>query len=222
MSHRRSGPSFSTPVAILALGLLTLVGCGGTDPTVSQAPTTSEAPPTSTPPPTGVTLAVGERCEASGSGCPAIRSDRIGPLSIAMPNDEAIADGWAFEPFIDGGPLGCGYLHKSDVGVSGQSYDGQVDFVETDNVNDRTAEDVGPGSTYRELQAAFPGKLEVHTSRGPNSWARYRAVVILKQGDNALTFKMDSPLDQPLAESATVDRVKLSTWDWRGDDEGCA
>ena len=94
--------------------------------------------------------------------------------------------------------------------------------MQTDDPSDRTTEDVGPGSTYGELRAAYPGELKAYTSRDTEGWALYRAVAIVKRGNNAVTFKMDSPLDQPLADTATVDLVKVSTWEWRGDDEDCA
>ena len=84
---------------------------------------------------------------------------------------------------------------------------------------------IGVGSTFAELKAAYPGKLDVHTLsafQDPGSLALYQPVAIVKVGGNAITFKMEAPLGQPIANNKKVDRVKVSIWAARGDDEGCA
>lgn len=100
-------------------------------------------------------------------------------------------------------------------------------WVQTGNPTDTLDNELGPGSTYGEIKAVYGADAKVHFPN-PDPYdnvALYVPVVIVKVGANAITFEMKTgPLGAggKLKNSTVAEYVKISTWQARGDDEGCA
>ncbi|MEZ5381638.1 MAG: hypothetical protein R2754_07555 [Microthrixaceae bacterium] len=171
--------------------------------------------------------AVGAACVVGLSACHPVSGCGIGPLSAGMAKDDAVAAGWAFDEAHPGSECGF-YINPSaaDAHVIGTGSTTKVAWAETADPTDRLDNGIGVGSTFAELKAAYPGKLlDVHilsAFQDPGSLALYQPVAIVKVGGNAITFKLEAPLGQPVAHYRKVERVKVSTWAARGDDEGCS
>lgn len=171
---------------------------------------------------------VGVGCVVGLSACHPITGCGIGPLSVGMSAKQAKAAGFAYVGHE--GRVDCGYYSSkapNDSHVSGVGSARNLTWIETGNGSDRLSNGLGPGSTFGQIKAVHGSEVKVYFPDWdtPGNRALYVPVVIVRLGDNAITFEMrgDSKrVGKTLSNSAVVGYVKVSTWAARGDDEGCA